>query len=317
MARAARDRISSADHRLLERARTARRESKGVDFKEQFDPLSDGEWLELVKDIVAMANSGGGALLIGVQNDGTPSGADVRAVLRIDMATPVDKVFRYTGDHFNAIEVVEDQRDGSTIAILLIGGSESPLVFTKPGTYAAGPKGQRTAFGLGTVYVRHGAKSDPATGADLRAAVERRIETVRREWLRDIRRIVTAPTGTEIALLSRIASDERGRPVRFRFTDDPEAPLLGRLDPDQTHPYRQKELIAELNKRLPKHTPANSYDVQCARRAHSIDVKTHPEFIHQPKYGSPQYSDDFVDWLVGQCELDPAFFVVARQKSAR
>ena len=43
------------DH--IERARVAKRESKYLDFKERFDPGSLGEWCELLKDLVAMANS--------------------------------------------------------------------------------------------------------------------------------------------------------------------------------------------------------------------------------------------------------------------
>ncbi len=37
--------------------------------------------------------------------------------------------------------------------------------------------------------------------------------------------------------------------------------------------------------------------------------------MHQPKYGSPQYSDDFVNWLVGQSDLDANFFENARLKA--
>jgi hypothetical protein len=37
------------------KAPVARRESKYVEFKEQFDIAIDGEWLELFKDMVAIA----------------------------------------------------------------------------------------------------------------------------------------------------------------------------------------------------------------------------------------------------------------------
>jgi len=45
---------------LIQKALTAKRESKSVEFKETFDPTSPGDWCEVVKDIVAIANSGGG-----------------------------------------------------------------------------------------------------------------------------------------------------------------------------------------------------------------------------------------------------------------
>lgn len=46
--------------KLVDKGLKAKRESKHVDFKSSFDEESPGEWCELVKDIVAMANSGGG-----------------------------------------------------------------------------------------------------------------------------------------------------------------------------------------------------------------------------------------------------------------
>jgi hypothetical protein len=39
-------------------------ETQSVDFKRQFDPSSSAEWCELTKDLVAMANSGGGVILV-------------------------------------------------------------------------------------------------------------------------------------------------------------------------------------------------------------------------------------------------------------
>jgi hypothetical protein len=49
----------------------ARRESKRVDFKKSFDIASTGEWCEMIKDIVTMANSGSGAIVVGSRT--TPS----------------------------------------------------------------------------------------------------------------------------------------------------------------------------------------------------------------------------------------------------
>ena len=60
-------------------------ESAALDFKAEFDG-SKQAWCELVKDVVAMANSGGGCIFIGVTGDGAPSGHDISAVLKIDGA---------------------------------------------------------------------------------------------------------------------------------------------------------------------------------------------------------------------------------------
>lgn len=152
-----------------ERAETAARESKTLDFKETFDPSENHEWPELIKDFVALANSGGGLIVVGVRNDSTPSGSDVSPVLKLDPATIGDKIERYTGVHFADFEVVEATRAEQQVAVIVVGAvADAPIAFTKPGTYVpAGLTNQKNAFSSGTVYFRHGAKSEPGTTADL------------------------------------------------------------------------------------------------------------------------------------------------------
>jgi len=72
-------------------------------------------------------------------------------------------------------------------------------------------------------------------------------------------------------------------------------------------------VIREVNKRLGEGA-VNAFDVLSVRRVHAISEETRPEFVHVPKFGSPQYSDAFVDWLVGEQERDSNFF--ARAKTA-
>ena len=97
----------------------------------------------------------------------------------------------------------------------------------------------------------------------------------------------------------------------IRLTTDPHAPLYGQVDPDQSHPYRQKEVIREVNARLGEGT-VNQFDVLSVRRVHAVSEETRPEFVHVPKFASPQYSDAFVDWLVAEQERDPEFFQRAK-----
>jgi hypothetical protein len=85
-------------------ARQAKRESKYVDFKESFDPADKGEWCELLKDLVAMANSGGGIVVVGWNDKGQHSGKPVNAVLDLDPATITDKFVKYTGGKLRRCE---------------------------------------------------------------------------------------------------------------------------------------------------------------------------------------------------------------------
>ncbi len=44
-------------------------ETAGLDFKAAFDPKAAQDWCELIKDVVAMANSGGGIVVFGINDD--------------------------------------------------------------------------------------------------------------------------------------------------------------------------------------------------------------------------------------------------------
>ena len=75
------------------------RETKGAELKDRFDPSSEGEWCALLKNLAAIANSGGGIAVIGARNNGAASGFDVQSVLDLDGAVITDKLFRYTTLH--------------------------------------------------------------------------------------------------------------------------------------------------------------------------------------------------------------------------
>jgi hypothetical protein len=302
---------------LLKRAGDAKRESPRTEFKEQFNPGIDTEWLEVLKDIVAMANSGGGVVIFGICNNGAPSAADVQPVLDLDGATIADKVRRYTGSNFDAFEVHEiQQEDGHHACAIVVHEVESaPLVFIQSGNYVDAQRRQKSAFVLGAVYVRHGAKSEPATTADIQDFIDSALERIRDEWLGNIREVMEAPPGARLAVVTTDEEDEEGRPRTIRLTTDDAAPLYGMLSPDETHPHRQTELIARVNEVLPQGVTINPHDVLSVRRAHDIDPTTHPEFAHQLRYGgSPQYSDAFVDWIAEQYALDDQFFEKTRQR---
>jgi len=297
---------------LVEKGLKAKRESKYVDFKRAFDPAETGEWCELIKDFVAMANSGGGVILIGLENGGAPSGVDVQPVLDIDHAVIVDKLRRYTGDHFSGVEVHEAEKDGSKIAIFEIAPVTIPIVFQNAGTYQDSHGRRKTAFNRGTVYFRHGAKSEPGTSNDLRAVVERQLEEIRRAWLEGVTRVVKAPSGAKVAIVSgevRETDDPGAAPIRL--VDDPDAPGYRVIDHDTTYPYRQKELLAVVNAMLPEAVSINSHDLLSVRRVYAIDKNL--TYAHAPKFASRQYSDAFAQWLVAQHKEDPGFFAKARR----
>lgn len=298
---------------LLDKGLKAKRESKFVDFKREFDPASPGEWCELIKDIVAMANSGGGVILIGIDDGGIPSNADVTAILALDHAKVLDKIRKYTGSEFVEIEVHEAQKGADTIALLEVAAMEVPIVFQEVGTYEGHAGKQKTAFSKRTVYFRHGAKSEPGTTTDLRNVIERRLKAIRAEWLDGVRKVVTAPQGSAVSIFAGDVreSDEVGA-VPIRLVTDPEAPGYRLIDHDTTYPYRQKEFMGKINDMLPDGVNVSTYDILAVRRVHDIDRQ--PTYCHTPKFGSPQYSDSFATWIVASHKENNEFFAEARSK---
>jgi len=257
---------------LLRRATEAKRASKRVAFRDGSDP-------ELVVDVAALANSGGGVIITG--QNGAVDRAEISDAL----------------SGFEAIDVEEVDRDGEPVtAIVVDAATDAPLLIDQQ------------------AYFRHGSKSRPATADDLRQFLERRLDLVRRQWLKSIREVLIAPEGAHVAVVETDERDEHGVPTLIRLSADPNAPVYGRLDPDRTHPNRQTEVVTELNRRLPANVTVNPYDVLSVRRVHDITEETRPEFTHVPKFGSPQYSDAFVDWLVQQHEQDPRFFEKAKAR---
>ena len=278
-----------ATDRYLGRAANATRSSKRVALRDSVD------YVELVRDMAALANSGGGVIVL----DG---------IAGVDEELLHEQLGHYAEPEFEGFEVEPLSRNGRpSTAVVVEGVRNAPLVFTQTGRVG----GDHVAFVRGGLYFRHGAKSEAATGEDVRDFIRRQLEATRTQWLANIRQVMHAPDGAEVAVIETAERDEEGRPTLIRLTTDPHAPLYGQVDPDQSHPYRQKEVIREVNARLGEGA-VNAFDVLSVRRVHAISEETRPEFVHVPKFGSPQYSDAFVEWLVAERQRDPRFFEKAK-----
>jgi hypothetical protein len=277
--------VPTNPERLLERARTAKRASKYVALRAAFDAADDGDWEELVRDLAALANSGGGVVVVD----------DADSILELGAARIADGFARHAGESFTAIDTHEVSRNGTRAAVIVVGSATTaPLVVE------------------GVAYFRHGARSAPSTSRDLSTFIERRLTLVRRELLAGVKKVIGAPSGAEIVAIQR--TDPAGEPSRIQITTDEDAPVYGRIDPDATHPFRQKELLQQINARLPEAARINSYDMVAVRKTLGIDETTHPQFVHLFHYGGVQYSEAFLDWIVHGYARDPGFFDRARRR---
>lgn len=281
-------------------------EAADLDFKSTLDPTQAGDLLEFIKDMVAMANSGGGVIVVGCDDSGTPVAGDLSPLAKTDPADLGNHLHKYTDQHFNEFEIAVAKKSDALVCALRIGASPVPIVFTRVGTYETSHGKQKNVFSVGTVYFRHGAKSEPGTSNDLRAFLDREVEHVRRAWLDGIAKVVEAPAGARIAVLPPAdESTSQSGALPLRLTNDPDAPPYYAVPIDSTHPYRQKEVVQEVNARLKGHKVINAHDIRCIRRVYPIqqDIK----FCYTQKFATARYSQAFVEWIVERFE-DNAFF---------
>lgn len=246
----------------LETALQTNQESAALDFKKSMDVDSNGEWLELIKDVIAMANSGGGVIIIGLLDDGSSAGFDVTSILIVDPADVTNKIFAYTGQHFGDFRISAAQKEGSSVAAIEVGSVSVPIVFNKVGNYQGQNGKPKTAFSLGSVYFRHGAKSEPCTSDDLRNFVRREIEAVKQSWLGGIRKVVEAPDHSQILVIPPSTSDTPPSVGQgFRPTNNPNAPevRLGEAAELDLYPLTYQELTSILATRYEDFVVNNEY----------------------------------------------------------
>lgn len=293
---------------------TAKRESKGVEFKAQFDPTDPRQSLEVLKDIVAISNSGGGALAVGINNAGQATGDDVRPTLDFDPAKYCDLIRKYTNQNYADFEIVEGVKDGQAVAIFLIDPPDYPLVFEKPGTYPIeGTSRQQTAFAQGTLFFRHGAKTESATSDDLRKFMQSRFKEIQDQLVKGMRRVSEAPRGSELTVVPSGVVDLSGvGAIPLRITTNPDDSRAIPVDRHRICPYRQKEVIKMLKERLPSEIVPSTNDFQAIVKTH--DVALNEAFAWKPLFSSRQYSDALVDWVIERITADQDFAHDARRK---
>lgn len=230
---------------IVKKALAATRESKRIEFKSEFDTATPGAWCELIKDVVALANSGGGIVIFGLDSTGSPTDRPFDAIASEDPAAIYDRLAKYIGAPSFEVESLDVRKRRKNLHALLISAAPIPHVFQKPGTYDIGGGKQKTAFGVGTVYFRHGAKSEYGNSSDFKAVVDRELEAVRKSWVRGVRRVVQAPIDAEIVAVPRLTSHAK-RVRLVRAVNDPAAqPVLLTRDPASASAIFYHEEISE------------------------------------------------------------------------
>ena len=200
-----------------------------IDYKLTLDPSSEKEWLELTKDISAFANTYGGYLVFGVQNETKePVGLDEspRKILA-DSNNIQQKINRFLEPEINTIRSKQHNIGEQVILIVCIPQSTTVThIISKDGEFKY-PSGQsKVLLRKGTFYVRRSAGNHLGDARDLDQLIDRRINHYRETLLSRISRVVEAPTESEIFVLTKDPEDKESK--RFIIHDAPDSiPIKG------------------------------------------------------------------------------------------
>ncbi len=150
-------------------------------------------------------------------------------------------------------------------------------------------------------------------GKDTADFLSRYCSEIREEWDR-LNRPIEFSIGIDYHLVLTKRQDRADIRLSSGPSGENEVRIVDRpRDPALSHPFRQKEVIKELKKRIPK-AGANQFDIQCVNVVYGIKSKS--DYYYQGKVqGSPgQYSQEFVDLLIDQYKKDEKFFTKVRQR---
>ena len=222
------------------------RESQVLDFKGQFDISSNRDWIELTKDIVAMANSGGGYIIFGKDSQGNPTGYNLDELIQMDQAELVDKIARYVDSDIGSIAITSFKEGSYTYVILHIPAVQTPLVIRRPGAYkdTKNPSKQKWVFRPGMLFFRHGSKSEPATQSDIDRFFSSYLKEMRSHLIKGMRKVVETPLSHKLVALPKnvyLTRDDSGTPVYISGQDNA-IPVKGLID-DSPYSSEEEEVL--------------------------------------------------------------------------
>ena len=134
-----------------------RGESTSIDLKLDFDPSSPKAWLDLIKDVVAISNAGGGIIRFG-ENEINSPGLDRRVVDALDSSDITSKVESAVspGRVILAHTVSPIGEDRFIVDIVIEPSLEKPLIITRTGNYQSDNRKSKTVYAPGDIFARHG-----------------------------------------------------------------------------------------------------------------------------------------------------------------
>ena len=174
-------------------------EGKHIDYKLTLDLGSEKEKVEVIKELVAFANSGGGKIVFGQDKD-SRTGVDASHVDALDSAKCSDQIRKYTGlESFELKHETESLQNGKFIHTLVVPRSQNLIVMSRDGSWKGfDPKKDKPLFGKGDVWVRHSSKTERLSNEDVRQWADGIRADEREKFLSRLNTVISLPEGFDV-----------------------------------------------------------------------------------------------------------------------
>jgi hypothetical protein len=239
-------------------------ETNAVDFKETLDLSHTRDRVELAKDVLAMANSGGGDMVVGVE-DGTLRRVGISEEVFVslrDAKSVNDKLKRYCGGYVKVLvaqhQVTNQERQKVRMVLIHVPAASHKVPAQDDGAYAdpGNPSKQKWIFRRGDVYVRKADESVKVeTPEDLRAAPtspQIDADTARKITHAYIQRLVESFTHNLSPLLPNDTPRELSGEALIRVLEEPRDVLLvGPSGSGKSHHLRHFCISVAKHNQLP------------------------------------------------------------------
>jgi hypothetical protein len=199
-------------------------EDDRVDYKLTVDLNSDKEWLSLVKDASAFANTRGGYIVFGIADEDkelTGLTKDVETFLK-DINNFNSKINAYLDPEVTLTRAKAFRFEGKSIVVVYIPQSDSIThIVKKDGILFKQSKKPKTIIHKGTFYVRRSSTNHLGDSRDFDDVVERRFNQFRNRLISDFARVVNAPADSKTFILSHDLEDVTGE--KYIIEDSPDS----------------------------------------------------------------------------------------------